>query len=144
MPTGSKATAGTSDCRLASSRRLSDRHHLKLGRADLGAMGEAEEDEHIAPAEVGVGDGLAVGAHQREGSADKRRARRLHGLAAMRGGDKQDCCAGQSADEETPDDERDQAGSHLLSELQQRAVDSRALQEPAEGEIADSQPTFSR
>ncbi len=36
------------------------RHDLELGRADVGAMGEAEEHEHVAPAEIAVGDGLAV------------------------------------------------------------------------------------
>jgi hypothetical protein len=37
-------------------------------------MGEAEEDQHVAPAEVAVGDRLAVGADQREWAADKCRA----------------------------------------------------------------------
>ena len=36
------------------------RHHLKLGGADVRAMGEAEKDQHVAPAEVLVGDRLAV------------------------------------------------------------------------------------
>ena len=101
--------------------------------ADVGAMGEAEEDEHIAPVDVRVGDGLPVGADQREWSADERSARRLNRLPAMRGGEEQDRCPGECADQEASDDESDQAGAHLLSELHKRAVDLRALQEPAEG-----------
>ena len=50
------------------------RHHLKLGGADIGAMGEAEEDQHIAPAEILIGDGLSGLIDEGEGTADQRLA----------------------------------------------------------------------
>ena len=50
------------------------RHHLKLGRADVGAMGEAEEDQHIAAAEILVGHRLAGLIDEGEGAADQRLA----------------------------------------------------------------------
>src|SRR5262249_55171689 len=36
------------------------RHHLQFGRANVGTMGESEEDQHVLSAEIAVSDRLAV------------------------------------------------------------------------------------
>ena len=66
---------GTMSFRLVAKRLESRRHHLKLGRADVRAVGEAEEDQHVAAAEVPVGDRLSGLVDEGEGAADQRLAR---------------------------------------------------------------------
>ena len=51
-------------------------HHLQAGRANVGAMGEPEKDQHIAAKEIFVGDALAGVIGQRERPADQRLCRR--------------------------------------------------------------------
>src|SRR6516165_10347539 len=65
------------------------RDDLQLSRTNVRAMGKAEEHEHVAAAEVTVGDRLAIDAGEGEGSADKRAARRFDWLVARRRGDEQ-------------------------------------------------------
>ena len=49
-------------------------HHLKFGRADIGAIGVAEEQQHGLSGEALLGDGLTLLVHHGEGPADQRLA----------------------------------------------------------------------
>ena len=92
------------------------RHHLELGGADVGAMGEAEKDEHVAAAEILIGDRLSGLIDEGEGAADQRLAAGLDARTRRAPGEDERGRASQRSDEEAGDDDGEEAAAHLFTQ----------------------------
>ncbi len=77
-------------------------------------MGEAEKHEHVAAAEILVGDGLAVFADKLEGTADKRLAARRHAVVLHVGVENENAGADERTEKKAADNDQEKRTSHRI------------------------------